>query len=720
MNWNVILFRQAKWAGLTLICALCSPMAVTANDLQKAQKRELEQASKRLIAEGKQLEKSGMLVEARLKYAESLGYIELKDAQKEVERIDRQLAGNAKGAIAAAHKMYEAGRYHDAQQMLEDALYLQTWRPLIYYNLALCHQQLGDRSKAIEDLDQALAGAPNPKLRARLAQMRTALTTDEKPTALVDNGKKEVEEFDHLAEKVGNGSILEDQLGDEEDDSANADNEDSSDVAEAGHETSGPHTTSPTQPAATPAARGTVKAFTATDATAHGKGTRFSSACGALEGFKGPAASSAAVTFNLASCAESNNRPDEAARLLRHYLELAPKALDAQQVNSRISELEQLKALPSQNGSEIRRLYASASRGIEERQYDRVLMDFTKAENLEPNFALTHWKLGLLHEAMGNVRVAKQEFGRYQELESNASERQRADFHLQTLDAKRQKYDEEVSEAEDTIADLFNRAMNLTFNNGLQDRSALRVQRTHYKGHENKNAKKLAGFAVPIPYAQEQLSSAGQHLLGALSIFPLGAEANELMALIYLQALDGRAALRSLDAVASQDLPVSFYAEIRAHNFDRPAKCELSRDHLRFIFLASTYDKKGFPAPPKRQAGQDGLGDLVIEPAVPRALNFDDYAFRLSDVKKVETKGIQVSFHLQNEDFTLSPLLVANIAPLDGPAARRFSNDYTRLFVRYLGLEDSKLGNEGLTGGEKFKLGMKLANSAMTDRKSVV
>src|SRR5579862_4006063 len=244
MNWNVILFRQAKWAGLTLICALCSPMAVTANDLQKAQKRELEQASKRLIAEGKQLEKSGMLVEARLKYAESLGYIELKDAQKEVERIDRQLAGNAKGAIAAAHKMYEAGRYHDAQQMLEDALYLQTWRPLIYYNLALCHQQLGDRSKAIEDLDQALAGAPNPKLRARLAQMRTALTTDEKPTALVDNGKKEVEEFDHLAEKVGNGSILEDQLGDEEDDSANADNEDSSDVAEAGHETSGPHTTS--------------------------------------------------------------------------------------------------------------------------------------------------------------------------------------------------------------------------------------------------------------------------------------------------------------------------------------------------------------------------------------------------------------------------------------------------------------------------------------------
>jgi len=256
--------------------------------------------------------------------------------------------------------------------------------------------------------------------------------------------------------------------------------------------------------------------------------------------------------------------------------------------------------------------------------------------------------------------------------------------------------------------------MNLTFNNGLQDRSALRVQRTHYKGHENKNAKKLAGFAVPIPYAQEQLSSAGQHLLGALSIFPLGAEANELMALIYLQALDGRAALRSLDAVASQDLPVSFYAEIRAHNFDRPAKCELSRDHLRFIFLASTYDKKGFPAPPKRQAGQDGLGDLVIEPAVPRALNFDDYAFRLSDVKKVETKGIQVSFHLQNEDFTLSPLLVANIAPLDGPAARRFSNDYTRLFVRYLGLEDSKLGNEGLTGGEKFKLGMKLANSAMT------
>ena len=71
-------------------------------------------------------------------------------------------------------------------------------------------------------------------------------------------------------------------------------------------------------------------------------------------------------------------------------------------------------------------------------------------------------------------------------------------------------------------------------------------------------------------------------------------EANELMGLVFLQANDGRAALKNFDAVASQGLPVAFYAEMRGRKSDQAVKVELTRDRVRLIFLSS-YDKKGTP-----------------------------------------------------------------------------------------------------------------------------
>jgi hypothetical protein len=109
------------------------------------------------------------------------------------------------------------------------------------------------------------------------------------------------------------------------------------------------------------------------------------------------------------------------------------------------------------------------------------------------------------------------------------------------------------------------------------------------------------------------------------------------------------------------------------------------------------------------------LGDLVIEPQASRALNFEDFAFRLSDVKKVQTVNGQIYFKLEHDTYELAPLAIAFTAPKEaGPFARRFSNGYARLFVRYPGLEDTKLGAEGLIGGEKFTIGMKIANAGMS------
>jgi len=61
----------------------------------------------------------------------------------------------------------------------------------------------------------------------------------------------------------------------------------------------------------------------------------------------------------------------------------------------------------------------------------------------------------------------------------------------------------------------------------------------------------------------------------------------------------------------------------------------------------------------------------------------------------------------------LSPIYLPSFTPVEGPQARRFANAYTRLFVRYPGLEDSKLGTEGMSGGEKFKMGYNIASASV-------
>ena len=254
--------------------------------------------------------------------------------------------------------------------------------------------------------------------------------------------------------------------------------------------------------------------------------------------------------------------------------------------------------------------------------------------------------------------------------------------------------------------------MKLSFD-GSEKRSALRVRRARVKKkEENKARNRVGGFAIPFAYAQQQLGRASEHLQIALALFPLGAEANELMGLVFLQANDGRSAIKSFDVVASQGLPVSFYAEMRGHKQDQAVKCELHHDGLRLISLTS-YDKKGNATPPSKPAGEDGLGDMVIEADAERLQAFESLELNLSDIKKVETDKGVLKLKLSQQEIHLSPIYLPSFTPIEGPPARRFANNYTRLFVRYPGLEDSKLGSEGMTGGEKFKMGYNIATSSV-------
>ncbi len=672
-----------------LILSLCSVMH--AENLEKSQKKELEAQVKTMTAQAEKLEKSGELAEARAVYADSQALIEMKDVTDAIKRLDEEIRKRVKDTLNESNKLYESRKYTEAAAVLDKGMKLQSFQAVLSYNLALCYFQLGQRDKALEYVRKAKAGMGDPKQKTKVLQLVSLFVTGEHGLTVSDANRDKISRINRLSENVGMDAFLEDAAGEEDS------------LAES---------TAP--PTSSTGANLPSTSKTSLPDGVHDEHTssRRSSLCNGLSDLQAVVTTSPSAIFNLANCSESNSRAAEALKRLEKYLQMAPDALDAEEARARISDLKALLSIPGQNGVEIRRLYASIYEALAERKYDHALGDLKKANDVDPEFALSKWKLALLYEAMGNIELARANFVRYEQMESKQSAKDEANLHLSTLDAKRAKYDEETDEAEDIIADLFNRSMNLTFN-GSEKRSALRAKRARVKKKEQAKARnRVGGFSIPFAYAQQQLSEASEHLQIALALFPLGAEANELMGLIFLQANDSYAAIKNFDVVASQGLPVSFYAEMRGHKQDQAVKCELSHDRMRLIYLSS-YDKKGNPAPPNKPAGDDGLGDMVVEPSATRQQTFDSLDLNLTDIKKVETDKGLLKLKLAQQEIYLSPIYLPSFTPIEGPPARRFANNYTRLFVRYPGLEDSKLGSEGMTGGEKFVMGYKIATAGV-------
>ena len=671
-----------------LVSFLLFCSSLHADNLEKTQKKELESQVKAITAEAETLEKSGHLAEARAKYAESQALIETKDVTEALKHLDEQIHKRVKDNLSDAKRLYEARKFKETAAVLEESLKFQAFLAQISYDLALCYYQLGDRGKAVVYLSKARLGTADPKQKQKMAQLMALFTTGENGISAKDSDKDRINRLNHLVDSIGLEASLDDEFG-EETSATDAD-------------------PSPDSKPSTAASASTAPARTSSGTNNRHR----ASLCNSLGELKSVLTTSPSALFDLANCAETNGRATEAVRLLGKYLEAAPTALDADETRTRIAELQSLLTLPGQNGIEVRRLYASAYGELSERKYDRAVADLAKARELAPEFPLTTWKLALYYEAIGDIDRAREHLTRFRQLASEQAAKDEADLHLSTLEAKRTKYDEEVDATEDIVADLFSRSLKLSFN-GSENRSALRVRRAHAKKKEEAKARnRVGGFAIPYPYAQQQLSRASAHLQVALALFPLGAEANELMGLVFLQANDGQWAMRSFDVVASQGLPVSFYAEMRGHKQDEAVKCELSRDRLRFISLSS-YDKKGNATPPAKPAGDDGLGDLVVEPAAVRQPQFDSLDLNLTDIKKVETDKGLLKLKLVQQELSLAPIYLPSFTPIEGPQARRFANNYTRLFVRYPGLEDSKLGTEGMSGGEKFKMAYNITNASV-------
>jgi tetratricopeptide (TPR) repeat protein len=284
------------------------------------------------------------------------------------------------------------------------------------YNLALCYRRLGDIPAALGHLDQAAMGTADPKRKLKLKQLRTALVTGEQSPNLKNDDRESANKINQMMESIGFEASVDE----------------------------GPPTLRPQ----TEDGAGSVRSALSPVATAARKPARRSvSLCQALSAVKGPLAQTPTVTFDLANCAEDNDRPADAAQLLAHYLEITPSAADVDRVGLRIASLKALAALPGQKGAQVRSLYASASRSLEARRYDDALADFQKAAAAAPEFAPSEWRLALLYEAMGNVEQARRHFSLYRQLDSNPAGQQEADLHLDTLEAKRIMYDQEVDRA---------------------------------------------------------------------------------------------------------------------------------------------------------------------------------------------------------------------------------------------------------------------------------
>jgi tetratricopeptide (TPR) repeat protein len=674
----------------TVLCSLISSLfsflvtAASANS-EKDARKELEREAKNLIAEARFLEKSGDLLIARAKYAQSEALVETKDAAEGVKHIDKEIHKKIESYLAQAAKSFSGAQFGQGANYIEQGLLLRPAEPALLFDAALVSSRSGDNARTLEYLDRASAAVYKRQDKALIQQWYTVAATGESPALLKSNEMKHLSEFNALVAKLSE-AITPAEMRVAELDTLDADAPDTSSLAHPGAKS------------------------TATDSLGN-------SICGQMPLLERMLPTSPAALFDRANCAELEGHLPEASRLLARYLEASPKAADAVETRARIATLEALEALPEPQKTQVTRHYAVSLRALFERKYDRALRELEQSEKIAPDFAPTQWRLALFHEAMGDTKAAAEHFNRYTTLDTSEEARQRVAPHLTALDDWRKDYDDEVLQAEDIITGMLQRGLGLTFAETaahIRSRRAMAKKEGQRGAFFHKSPIRSGGFHIPYDYAREEFRIAAEHLQSALAIFPLGAEANQLMAIVSLQANDGRSAIANFDAVASQNLPVSFYAEIRGEHADTAAKCEVRPGELRLIYLAKL-DKKGNAQPAGAPAGDDSLGNLTPDPqdTVPADMGkTETRVIKITDMQKLETKGSVVVIKLANSEISLSPIYMTDEPPYEGPPSRRFANTYTRMFIRYADLEDAKLGTEGFTGWEKTKITYHFAMSA--------
>ena len=420
------------------------------------------------------------------------------------------------------------------------------------------------------------------------------------------------------------------------------------------------------------------------------------SLCAQMKQLQAGLARNPAMLFDLANCAESDGRFDEATGLLTAYREAAPTAADADAVQARLAVLKGLTALPDPQGSVVRALYTSAAKHVETRTYDRAIAEYQKAADAIPEFVESKRRVATLLEAEGQTDQARTYWQQVVVADTVDESRQQAQLVVNGLDTEKGQYDELVSAARQLLTGLVGRSF-------------------------------LDGEPVGRIYAAYRLQLANEKLQSAELLLPLAPEGNLLRALTCSQMNDFRCVRASFDAQRALTLPVSFYGAVFYKGFDPKnidkqertyAKIEFEKGTMRVAEISFVKPKKQEAQVSAVVAGDDRLGRLGAADGL-RSVKFQGFTVPSRAVKHLETQNGILYLELDDKSIKhrkmgIEPLSFVLDVPPGGPGARRFMNNYINIAETYGGVEKAKLGKESTTFGEKMKVVSDIASIGLS------
>ncbi len=613
--------------GVTLFL-MSACLGEAQNDLRKVNKTE----AKRLTKLAQAAEKQGNLLEARSLYLQAEGKAADKTAEEGLKRVNELVNGKVKSMSATAGQAYRLQDFAKTTELLESALQLQPGNPTTAYNLALTKYRRGDRSQAVIHLDGYATSLRSGALLDQADQMRSAMMMGLEQSSLAERDRPQVNAVNRQIALLAGKEV-------EEDEDAQA------------------------PPAVGPGL------------------------CAQLKQLQQSQEGNPALVFNLAKCAEQEDRYDEAIALFKQYNQMAPQAVDGDDVQLKIGMLQSLQELPEPSGKAVRKLYAHAQQDVEDRRYDHAVASYREIDTLMPEMADPKRKLAELLEAQGRTEEARSYWQKAMATEKAEDRRQQAQLMLDSLDQRKQDCLSSIKAAREPLADL--------------------LQRVLWEGDQ-----------VGRPFAIHQLQTANENLRAAGGSCPLAPELNEFRAFVYSQMNDFRAVRRGNDVLVSQKLPVSFYGVIYDRAFadakdkaNRPrqyVKFEMEKDTLRIARVALYNPKKHRTTWPAKAAGEDKLGNFGV-PEGLRGKDFDGVTVSAEGIKKLETRDGFILLELNDRKIkqrrlVIEPLHTALSLPPKGPGVRRYANNYTRQFSRYMGFDTAKLGKESMSTGEKVRM----------------
>jgi tetratricopeptide (TPR) repeat protein len=610
---------------------------IAADKASKAKESE----AKRLLGLGKAAEKQGHLLDARAQYLASEHVLFTNDAEKALEHIAESADQQVKTLMDSAARAYGAEQFAGAAQSLETARQLHPGSLAIGCNLALTRFQQGQRDEALALLDDCVTAVRDKDARRHLAELFTALGTGDRLTIVPLSGRPQVVKLNDAILREAN----EESSSDDDDDA------------------------------------GTVPT---------------AALCAQMKQVQGGLPGNPAMLFNLAKCAESDGRLDDAMALLGQYSKAAPGAYDLEEVQARVVILKALSALPEPKGTLVRAAYTTAAKHVDAREYDQAIADYKKADEAIPEFMESKRRIATLLEAQGQVDPARQYWRQVLVADQGPDGAAQTQRLLDGLDTEKGQYDELVGGARQILRDLIARSL-------------------------------LDAQPVGRIYAAYRLQLANSQLQSADVLLPLAPEANLLQAFTCSQMNDFRCVRASFDAQRSLALPVSFYGAVFYKGVDPKKRAEQERAYgkfefepgmMRFAEISTVKPKKRTAVVTSPGAGGDRLGQLGEAEGLRRA-GFQGFTVRASAVKHFETRDgilyLEVDDkNIKHRKMLIEPLSFVLEVPPQGPGARRYMNNYINIAETYGGVEKAKLGKESTTTGEKLHMVYNIASIGMS------